>query len=779
MSIDRGSIESHGIEDVGQFFETMETRPQSDYWHLMVPEGLWSLVGSRGKHSGSGRDMSETTSNVIVLDYGVDADLRSRQHNQSSSDLEHGLQGMQQSNDAPPTLLTEQMLGESEYLKSNDSVLANTIKTAMRTSSDEDIRVFLPLRQLEKYCHEAAVRREFHLGIGDRELADKYTTYVCDDLKPRQQGGDPETSQQANNKSFKLFAILLKMKKLHLIEDFINAGIKDRHLPLRKEIPGDTRKEFKLIKQSTGGLPNPDPIACFDEWDYNDKNKFFKIQWNFMSPFFGLLPDGSAAIYNLDKQAIMPWLEADKVENDDDTNLVSTPRRVKGGNSDIQCVVIDPDQHSFDAKRFAIKTLFDSSPEDFMSEFNNLKMMNGKDHLLKVYGAYVKDKKYSFIFPWAEGGSLAGLWKKDPRSLTSKVSASVGHDSKAKRAIPVVRWIARQLAGLTGESGLKFLHETKISTSPLDNAASPDRLYGIHGDIKPGNILYFTGDGHDFGTLKISDFGFTQFHTIHSRSRVDPTGPHSPTYRSPQYGLEDKFLSRKYDIWGLGCVMLQFLTWFINGPEALENFDEKRFEETDEISNTKEDKFFRITRWEPWRAEKLSVQNQIEELENVVGQQNYLHDCLEFIRTRMLQIDDKQRADCEETHGVLKKWYERCQRDEEYATIELPDLYSQLRSSSARPPSEPHSPSEPQPPSEPLFPPEPLPPPEPVPPLEPLPPSEPRPPSETSSANPHFSSVNNDAGPALPPGDDYSQIPDRRGSWRRRFRFCFCKDRQH
>ena len=235
--------------------------------------------------------------------------------------------------------------------------------------------------------------------------------------------------------------------------------------------------------------------------------------------------------------------------------------------------------------------------------------------MLPVYAAYRRGKQYSFIFPWADGGSLIDLWARDPLTLKERVFVDKHEATDTHRARKVITWVACQFSGLTGRLGLGFLHDTQFLEPLQATLVVPDereKQYGIHGDIKPHNILYFeqdhNGDGSHLGLFKISDFGLTGFHSALTRSRHQPPRPHSPTYRAPEYREFDAYLSRKYDIWSLGCVMLQFLTWLISGPDGLRQFDEARLDEKDDNNlNFNEDKFFAITRDRDARHKK-SVQ---------------------------------------------------------------------------------------------------------------------------------------------------------------------------
>lgn len=169
----------------------------------------------------------------------------------------------------------------------------------------------------------------------------------------------------------------------------------------------------------------------------------------------------------------------------------------------------------------------------------------------------------------------------------------------------LIRWIAQQCLGLA--NGLDGIHDARDKVTSLDQ--DPSLLstpavgiddYGIHGDIKPENILHFSQAPNEYncGILKISDFGLTNFHTRGSISQHEATGPMSPTYRAPERDIRSRFKSRKYDIWALGCVFSELLTWVIRGPDELEKFHTLRFDEVDEgkvsaKGSWKEDRFFK------------------------------------------------------------------------------------------------------------------------------------------------------------------------------------------
>ncbi|KAI0450536.1 kinase-like domain-containing protein [Xylaria acuta] len=644
-------------EDIREFLRGHEARPRNDTF--LSPAISQSNLDFR--EVASSHHESDVDSHVA--DYGFQAWARKSKKSkpiQNSGDL-IGLEGSV----TQPTRPSEDDLAiDLDQLLAGSSDLANTLELAMLPAFPNDAQTYLPLGQVETICQRDVVRREFlRTFIEDLPSVDLYTNYVC---------GEQDESGR------KIFANLVLIGQLHRIHDFVEAGIKDRHLPFRKLPREQGREKFTLIKRATLNRTGTEPLSYFNNWNPVYKRKFYDNQWRLLSPYFDRAPDGSVGLYELDEQSIMPWIDIGEEKKGS-----YVPTENVGGFGKVTQVTIHPDHHDFEATKFAIKELFEVDDIPFSNEFRNLKKVETRDHLLPVYAAYRRGARYSFIFPWADGGSLLDLWRREPLSLKKKVLVDAHEATDAHQNRKVIAWVACQLAGLTGKLGLGFLHDTQFLEPDQPSLAVPEseKRYGIHGDIKPHNILYFepnqNKDESGLGLFKISDFGLTGFHSSVTRSRQSPTGPHSPTYRSPECGMSETYLSRKYDIWALGCVLLQFLTWLISGPEGLRQFDQDRFDEADETNpNFKEDNFFKVVQNEDTGFKtpvvKIAVQSHIEALQRDVAPGNYLHDCLELIKTRILQIEVKERADCREVHESLASYHQRCLQDSKYAAVTLP-----------------------------------------------------------------------------------------------------------
>lgn len=124
------------------------------------------------------------------------------------------------------------------------------------------------------------------------------------------------------------------------------------------------------------------------------------------------------------------------------------------------------------------------------------------------------------------------------------------------------------------------------------------KKYGRHGDITPGNILWF-GDGSDdqeylSGTLKLADFGQAELNSLLSKTQPKSVA-NTMTYRPPECDLQHKPIRQSYDIWCLGCVLLEFVAWMLGGKKLLHDFSRSRLSLDIFQHNKETDTFFQVT----------------------------------------------------------------------------------------------------------------------------------------------------------------------------------------
>ena len=191
------------------------------------------------------------------------------------------------------------------------------------------------------------------------------------------------------------------------------------------------------------------------------------------------------------------------------------------------------------------------------------------NHLISLLATYEQFGKFFLVFHWAEA-DLQRYWK-DICPLPA-----VGLETRIWN-METVLWVAQQCKGIA--HGVVQIHQ--YVTSSLKTHHEKE-LFGHHGDIKPENMLWFPGsDAGDTtgGTLKISDFGLAEFNVRTVSMKPKSTFATSPPYRAPEVDLEGTgAIGRSYDMWTLGCLYLEFITWMFGGWDLVTEFTRKRME---------------------------------------------------------------------------------------------------------------------------------------------------------------------------------------------------------
>lgn len=235
-------------------------------------------------------------------------------------------------------------------------------------------------------------------------------------------------------------------------------------------------------------------------------------------------------------------------------------------------------------------------------------------HLIKAIAHYTKGDDHYFMFPWADGGNLRDFWKGEPpRKLDGEF----------------IRWAFDQFQGLAG--AIERLH------SSLKDAACR------HGDLKPENILCF--ENHKSRSpqkqpaLVIADVGLAKVHKVVTEMRNEATKALAGTvmYEPPEAVLGmQKPRSRRYDIWSLGCIYLEFLIWMLYGKGWLVRFGE----ELSSLSTDDKPRFFeRMGSGEA--CVKPSVQNWINHIRSDprCADNTAIRHLVELISSKLLVVN--------------------------------------------------------------------------------------------------------------------------------------------
>lgn len=179
------------------------------------------------------------------------------------------------------------------------------------------------------------------------------------------------------------------------------------------------------------------------------------------------------------------------------------------------------------------------------------------NHLIQLVSSF-QQSSYCFLFPWAGGGDLKSFWQ--------------GKWSTERRTPELVAWALGQMERIS--DAVDLIHTLPVETISEEN--------GRHGDLKPQNILLFDENSNENnpGILRITDVGLARFHAQCTSLRKEGTTTRGETIEyAPPEALDegpDVKRSRKFDIWSLGCIYLEFITWVVGGYDSVEEFRKAR-----------------------------------------------------------------------------------------------------------------------------------------------------------------------------------------------------------
>lgn len=282
---------------------------------------------------------------------------------------------------------------------------------------------------------------------------------------------------------------------------------------------------------------------------------------------------------------------------------------------------------------------------------------------MKLQATYFYQGRYHLLFRWADG-NLRDFWEKYPEP------------DDIPRTPGFAKWLVQQLVGLASGLNAILLCPPNTADDVEEDKYASENIRGVHGNLKPENILWFEQIpepiGPDerllqrYGRLLISDFG---------RVQIDLPETHfaSFTYQSPEFDIQEE-LTQSFDIWTLGCVMLEFMVWYLGGFRARDEFSRNRAVE-DKSGPIKLDSYFHKKRKAGRDGQtfttavlKMSVVKQFETLRNDPRTTQCLIDLLSLTEEKLLREFPEKRATCDEIVHDLNVIHAQCLRSEEYCS---------------------------------------------------------------------------------------------------------------
>ena len=574
---------------------------------------------------------------------------------------------------------TNDLHGEPESLDLEAALIDALYKKPSKRAGDPE--EFLPFDELEKIISRENVRKELQrLGMeGDLDAKARsiWDMHAC--LSPRRENEMRRSSTCQRTTRRKIFAILLRLSSARYIDDFIDAGLFDRDLPFTFEFNASNKVHKARVTTECNGVTTP--VHVFDMrdrevWSRLVLDGFARLQWQFLAPFFNIRGTslGKPVYHVLDDKEILPFID----DNEDD------PASTRYGNAKVWSVRIHPAHHDGcqDVVSFAstyagmqhhlialtkgnpplaIKRLklAPNSQDKFRNEVSVLEHITDHRHVIKLLMTYSYRGEYHLVFPLADG-NLVEFWKTE---FPDPMMPSRNYDFAV--------WFSEQCLGIA--QGLDHIH------NPGSMHAKASRLHGRHGDLKPPNILFWKNyqDGSkgfsNLGHFKICDMGLAEFHHTCSMDVTTTDLGRTRTYRAPEIDVTDS-VSSSYDIWALGCLLLEFVAWYLGGWDEISWFIERRCQDDQPLTPTvQEDTFFNLTTVEgnPNKKSAIMKQSVCDEFNRLREHDrcsDYIIDFLDFVQDCLLRMHPEKRAKTDHILKKLSELHDKCKANAEYCT---------------------------------------------------------------------------------------------------------------
>ncbi|KAL7764780.1 hypothetical protein ACKLNR_005925 [Fusarium oxysporum f. sp. zingiberi] len=291
---------------------------------------------------------------------------------------------------------------------------------------------------------------------------------------------------------------------------------------------------------------------------------------------------------------------------------------------------------------FAVKKIYYGTPKDYARErdaYQRLSLaQNPHPHIVPLLASYRMESKYHLVFPLADC-DLAMYWRSEPKP---------SNDNRT------LEWFGSQMRGLADA----------LSTVHGQNSQEKD-LYGVHGDIKPENILCF-GSDNKWTTFALADFGSSYFLTPEEKDM--PKGlKHTPVYRAPELDTTGG-MTQACDIWSLGCVFTETIIWFCHGKDGISKLIQTRLDDEDNSPNR--DAFFRLQydkRGGLTAKLKPEVHRLLISLRESCQSSLFIDDMLYLVLEGMLKVNMSERMSAREIFEALTQMCLKLESDPAYS----------------------------------------------------------------------------------------------------------------
>ncbi|KAI1112573.1 kinase-like domain-containing protein [Nemania sp. NC0429] len=502
----------------------------------------------------------------------------------------------------------------------------------IRFVNDNSRSPFYPFKLLEHIFTEQVLSTE----IDALELGENVETRA---LVREVLGSDCSQSKTY----IQIFATLKLIGKPHLIKVFVEKQISDQELPI-----SNNGSHYQLSK---GRIIIPSIVLSSTAL-----RLFRSEQYNTLVHFFNRRTGDLKGPQELKHAVVLPYYEISPGQASAGHDQV---HGIYGSSATVSKILIHPLCHEFDDifeslkdpdedMYFALKKFAGFKPEEFKDEVTVLDRYNGTrhPHLVTMVAAFSFNHTNYLIFPWATH-DLGMYWQ------TVRPTPDASDPG-------LVRWISYQAWMLV--DAIRCMHVPEENTNIPEN----DRIVGRHGDIKSENILWYKSGG-EFGKLVIADMGISKTHRWESKTytRKGET-KRTPRYQPPELDFSKGRLGRTFDIWTLGCVFFEFLTWLYKGYAGLEK--SKTRMTVPSIRGPESDEYFEWVYVKDRDYYSVRVKQAVTRDINILRKNcsQFVYDFLDIIENELLVVERNDRISALELVIKMEKLHERCNNSREY-----------------------------------------------------------------------------------------------------------------
>lgn len=221
---------------------------------------------------------------------------------------------------------------------------------------------------------------------------------------------------------------------------------------------------------------------------------------------------------------------------------------------------------------FARKQLRPGTPiETFIQERQNLDLVNQlRDrHIVRIVKSYKKGDEFNIVFPRAKA-NLKECLEKPPHMLGKLTTGPLREAGMWKQ----MRGLARALERIINYDDRNDTAQ-EVYQAPGQELGDR-RILGYHFDLKPANVLVYDDDEGEDNVFKISDFGQAKFRDQAGGSRTTHAGG-TENYAAPEMSTdEQRALNTRYDVWSLGCIFTELVTFVLKSYQGVRDFEAAR-----------------------------------------------------------------------------------------------------------------------------------------------------------------------------------------------------------